>query len=62
MGGRALLDAISKERPDLPFLFCSGYADGNVSSEILALPNRTLLVKPFTEDALLRDVRRLLGP
>jgi YesN/AraC family two-component response regulator len=54
MGGRALLDALSKERPDLRFLFCSGYADGDVSGEVLAMSNRTLLVKPFTEDALLR--------
>jgi signal transduction histidine kinase/CheY-like chemotaxis protein len=61
MGGRALLDAVSKERPDLPFLFCSGYADSNASGEILDSPRRSLLVKPFTEEALLREVRRLLA-
>jgi len=61
MGGRALLDAVSKDRPDLPFLFCSGYSDGNVSGDILDSPRHVLLAKPFSEEALLREVRRLLG-
>jgi signal transduction histidine kinase/CheY-like chemotaxis protein len=61
MGGQALLDALSKERPSLPFLFCSGYADGTVPGDIVDAPSRALLVKPFSEEALLREVRRLLG-
>jgi CheY-like chemotaxis protein len=60
LGGRELLDAVSKERPELPFLFCSGFPAGTISAEILASPHRALLPKPFSEEALLREVRELL--
>jgi len=61
MGGRALLAEVSKDRPDLPFLFCSGYSGDTAAGQGLDGPHRALLVKPFSEDALLREVRRLLG-
>jgi signal transduction histidine kinase len=60
MGGRALFDAVSKERPELPFLFCSGFPAGTVAPEILEAPHRGLLSKPFAEETLLLKVRELL--
>src|SRR5262249_33972720 len=60
MGGRALFDAVTQTRPTLPFLFCSGYPAGTISAEILESPRCALLAKPFTEEALLAEVRRLL--
>jgi signal transduction histidine kinase/CheY-like chemotaxis protein len=61
MGGLALLDALSKDWPNLPFLFCSGYSGDATSGDLMASPRRALLTKPFSEEALLREVRRLLG-
>lgn len=59
-GGRALFDVVSRERPDLPFLFCSGFPAGTIARDLLAAPHRALLPKPFSEDALLRELARLL--
>jgi CheY-like chemotaxis protein len=60
LSGRELLDAVSKQRPDMPFLFCSGFPAGAISADVLESPHRALLVKPFSEEALLDKVRQLL--
>jgi signal transduction histidine kinase/ActR/RegA family two-component response regulator len=60
MGGRALFDVVSRERPALPFLFCSGFPAGTVAEGVLDAPHRALLSKPFTEETLLLKVRELL--
>jgi CheY-like chemotaxis protein len=60
MSGRALFDVVSRERPELPFLFCSGFPAGTITRDLLAAPHRALLPKPFSEDALLRELARLL--
>ena len=43
MGGRELFDAVSRERPNLPFMFCSGHALGTISPGILEGYCRSLL-------------------
>ena len=60
LSGRELLDAVSKDRPDMPFLFCSGFPARTISPDVLESPHRALLVKPFSEQALLEKVRQLL--
>lgn len=59
MGGRALLDVVSEERPELPFLFCSAAPAGSLPADIFEAPHRALLPKPFSEEALLRQVEAL---
>jgi hypothetical protein len=54
MSGRALFDLVSRERPDLPFLFCGGFSAGSISADILNAPHRALLVKPFSNRELLK--------
>jgi len=60
LGGRDLFDAVRKERPALPFLFCSGFHAGTLASAELDAPHCALLPKPFSERALLEMVRKLL--
>jgi signal transduction histidine kinase len=60
LGGRALFEAVTKERPELPFLFCSGFPAGTIPADFLDAPHRDLLSKPFSEEALLEKVRQLL--
>jgi CheY-like chemotaxis protein len=60
MGGVALFQTVNERSPGLPFLFCSGLPAGGIAPEILELPHRALLAKPFSEQVLLRKVRQLL--
>jgi CheY-like chemotaxis protein len=57
MGGVELARRFKLCRPDAPVLFISGYNEALVDGD----PNVNLLLKPFTNDALLSSVRRLLG-
>ncbi len=61
--GREVYEAISAEHPDLPFLFCSGYAAGTLSEDFFADPRRGMIAKPYRNAELLRAVSALLdGP
>jgi two-component system cell cycle sensor histidine kinase/response regulator CckA len=57
LSGPAAYERMARERPDLPVLFVTGHAPDSVE-----IPRRSsLLVKPFTTDALLRAVARATG-
>ncbi len=58
LGGRALYDAARREAHTVPFLFASGYADGDRAAGLD--PSVPLLHKPWTTSDLLGRVRELL--
>ena len=57
MGGLELIRRLSELAPDLPIVYMSGYADGEMD---LDLAQHTFLQKPFTIDALAAAVRTAL--
>jgi len=60
MNGRELSDRISHLKPGIKTLFISGYADGVIDDSSI-LPNGVnFLQKPFTPDALVAAVNRIL--
>jgi CheY-like chemotaxis protein len=60
MNGRELVDRLRGQRPGMPVLYMSGYAD-NAISQIGALPpGMAFLPKPFSVEELIRKVRVLM--
>jgi two-component system cell cycle sensor histidine kinase/response regulator CckA len=59
MGGRELVERLRSIRPGIKVLFVSGYADETLPGNADGVLPR-LLSKPFTADALLREVRDVL--
>ena len=51
MDGPAMVREIRKQRPDLPVLFMSGYAEENLRSEI-DIPDMHFIAKPFSVAAI----------
>jgi PAS domain S-box-containing protein len=60
MGGRELGKRLASDKPELPVLFISGFAD-DVLLTGQADPMHVFLGKPFTQALLLKRVRELLG-
>lgn len=60
LGGRDVYDTVSKERPDIPCLFCSGYSENAVHTNFVLEAGLTLVQKPYRRDDLLRSVRQVL--
>src|SRR5690606_38721671 len=60
MNGHALRAEILRQRPGLKTLFVSGYSGDTLPKGALADPSVAFLAKPFTPDALARQVRALL--
>jgi signal transduction histidine kinase/CheY-like chemotaxis protein len=60
MTGRALADLLTADRPTLPVMFMSGYADSAVVEHGVLQAGRAYLQKPFTPIQLARVVRRVL--
>lgn len=60
MDGIALALATSRDRPDLPILLMTGFADQRERAYGLETLVRDVLAKPFTLDELLAAVRRVL--
>jgi len=60
LGGRALYDQARREGRAMPFLFASGYSDGDRSGRAPLDPSLPLLFKPWTPIDLLSKVRELL--
>jgi CheY-like chemotaxis protein len=56
MDGYELAERITVRPSPLPIIFISGYDQGGIS-----LPG-SIFAKPFSMDALLQEMRRLLGP
>jgi len=61
MNGRELATRLTSVRPGLPVLYVSGYADEVIAPHGVLDPGVNFLQKPFTHDALLRMVGRLLA-
>jgi signal transduction histidine kinase len=60
MGGEALVKQLILLQPSIKVLFVSGYTDNMLRQDDWLGPNRAILQKPFTRDALSRKVRELL--
>ncbi|SDF78681.1 hybrid sensor histidine kinase/response regulator [Sulfitobacter delicatus] len=60
MSSRELADALHAERPDLPFLFISGYSQDAIVRDGRVDAGVNLLSKPFSHDALALRVREAL--
>jgi two-component system, cell cycle response regulator CpdR len=60
MDGIALALKVSRDRPDLPILLMTGFADQRERADGLETLVRDVLAKPFTLDELLAAVGRAL--
>jgi len=61
MNGRALADAARELRPDLKFLFITGYAENAALARGFLAPGMAMVTKPFAVDALAARIREMLG-
>jgi signal transduction histidine kinase len=61
MNGRQLADAVRADRPDLPVLFVTGYAENAVLNHGHLDRGMQVLTKPFAGDTLARRVAELTG-
>lgn len=61
LGGREAFLALREKDPELPVLFCSGYAADTLSGGLLEEGKVELLHKPVARDVLLSAVTRLLA-
>jgi signal transduction histidine kinase len=61
MNGRALADAARKLRPDLKFLFITGYAENAALARGFLGPGMAMVTKPFAVDALAARIREMLA-
>jgi signal transduction histidine kinase/ActR/RegA family two-component response regulator len=60
MGGPELATTLRKDRPTLPVLLVSGYSEAGIPDSLMQTPGTLFVEKPFSTDALLSAVRRLL--
>ena len=61
MSGPAMVEAMSRLRPDVPVLFLSGYTEEATAITRLRPAHVVFLQKPFSFSALLTKVREALG-
>ncbi len=60
--GPVLAERLRTRQPNLPVLFISGFLDADLVQRFISLKGFTLLSKPFTVSALLREVEQALSP
>ncbi len=60
MNGRGLVERLSGIRPRIKSLYMSGYTDDDIIRRGFIEPSKSFLQKPFTSDALLQTVRKVL--
>jgi signal transduction histidine kinase/ligand-binding sensor domain-containing protein/CheY-like chemotaxis protein len=60
MGGRELVEALKKERPNVRVLYMSGYAASTIDEADVIEPGTSFLRKPFALAEMLRKVREVL--
>ena len=58
--GRALAEALQRDRPSLRVLFMSGYTEDEVLHRGISTEALAFIAKPFTPDALAARVRAVL--
>ena len=62
LNGRQLAEAARLTRPDLKFLFMTGYAENAAMAPGFLESGMSLITKPFAIDALAARIRETLGP
>jgi nitrogen-specific signal transduction histidine kinase/CheY-like chemotaxis protein len=60
MNGRGLVERLTGIRPRIKSLYMSGYTDDDIIRRGFIEPSKSFLQKPFTSDALLQTVRKVL--
>jgi PAS domain S-box-containing protein len=60
MNGRGLVERLSAIRPRIKSLYMSGYTDDDIIRRGFIEPSKSFLQKPFTSEALLQTVRKVL--
>lgn len=60
MNGRGLVERLVGVRPTIKSLYMSGYTDDDIIRRGFIEPSKSFLQKPFTTEALLRTVRKVL--
>lgn len=60
MSGKALAEILLRERPGMKVLYMSGYGGDAVIRDDVQSPQTAFLQKPFSREALLREVQKLL--
>lgn len=60
MNGRGLVERLVGIRPTIKSLYMSGYTDDDIIRRGFIEPSKSFLQKPFTSDALLQTVRKVL--
>jgi len=60
MNGRGLVERLTGIRPRIKSLYMSGYTDDDIIRRGFVEPSKSFLQKPFTSDALLQTVRKVL--
>jgi two-component system cell cycle sensor histidine kinase/response regulator CckA len=56
MSGRALVETLSPQRPEMKVLYMSGYSDGVIANHGLKESGTSILRKPFTRNELTRRI------
>jgi two-component system cell cycle sensor histidine kinase/response regulator CckA len=60
MNGRGLVERLAGIRPSIKSLYMSGYTDDDIIRRGFIEPSKSFLQKPFTSEALLQTVRKVL--
>jgi two-component system cell cycle sensor histidine kinase/response regulator CckA len=60
IGGRALAQKLSQERPDMKVVYMSGYTGQTIGGQAVLNPGAFFLQKPFTRENLARKIREAL--
>jgi CheY-like chemotaxis protein len=60
MNGRGLVERLAGIRPGIKSLYMSGYTDDDIVRRGFIEPSKVFLQKPFTSEALLQTVRKVL--
>lgn len=60
MNGRELAETVTRQRPDLPVLYMSGYPEAAMMHDGRLDPGITLLSKPYRPADLARSIRQIL--
>jgi PAS domain S-box-containing protein len=60
MNGRGLVERLAGIRPTIKSLYMSGYTDDDIIRRGFIEPSKSFLQKPFTSEALLQTVRKVL--
>lgn len=60
LNGRGLVEKLSGIRPKIKSLYMSGYTDDDIVRRGFVEPSKSFLQKPFTSEALIQTVRKVL--